>query len=139
MNISNDTQNVIKAIQYISGDSLRKPKDLAVIIELCATYDGSNTINNLIFTGKSVWNLQSKLKKSTSNDEGIMLLQKELYNNIDKMKKSLSEIIDNSDDKTKKRFNEIYLEDTKGTLKNLIDLSFDLSVFKELQNQTRRK
>jgi hypothetical protein len=139
MEISQDTKNVIDAVKYISGDSLRKKSDLTVIAELCATYDSSDLLNNLIFAGKSVWNIQSKLKKVAAGDEGANLLQNELYKNIDKMTKILSEIIENADESYKKRFDEVYFADTKGSLKNLIDLSFDLSMFKELQNQLKYK
>ncbi len=55
------------------------------------------------------------------------------------MKEIITEVIRNADDDSNKRFEDVYLADTKGTLKNLIDLSFDLSMFKELQNQLKKK
>lgn len=137
MKISEDTKKVIDALDYLSGKSLRKKKDIQVIIEICATYDGAEILNNLIFTGKTVWKLQSKLKDITSMDEGAALIQKELIKSVDKIRNYLRQINNFTDSETKERFEEIYIPDNRGTMKNIIDLSFDLSIFKELQNQAK--
>lgn len=138
MTFSDDTNNVLNALDYISGNSLRKRNDIASIIEICATYDGFELLNNVIFTGKSVWNLQSKINKISDSDEGAHLIKNELLNNIEKLRRHIIEISEKADNDSKKRFQEIYLSENQGGLKNLIDLSFDLSIFKELQNQNKR-
>jgi hypothetical protein len=41
--------------------------------------------------------------------------------------------MNNADDETLKRFDEVYFGMTQGVLRNLVDLSHDLSKIKDLQ------
>lgn len=139
MNISEDTKNIIKALDYISGNKLRKRKDIAALIELCATYHSPKILDDLVFTGAALWNLHSKMRKEQISDEAAELIQKELLRHIHKIKEKMESILEKNEvEGLEKRFEEIYFVQTQGALKNIIDLSFDLKMFKELQNQNKR-
>jgi hypothetical protein len=78
MQISDDTKSVVNFLDEYTKGNLRKKNDFAAILEICATYNGSDTLNHLIFSGKSLWNISSKLKKTSSSADGVNLLQKEV-------------------------------------------------------------
>lgn len=139
MHISDDTTAVVNYLDDYTKGNLRKKNDIASIFELCATFDGSEILNRLIFSGKSLWNISSKLKKVNSSTEGVGLLQKEVERCCNEMTGYLTQISSFGDDEIQKRFNDIYLQLTRGSVKNLIDLGHDLAKFKDLQSDLRQK
>lgn len=139
MQISDDTKAVVQFINDYTKGNLRKVNDLELIFEISATYDGNDELNRLVFAGKSVWNIASKLRKVVQGTDGIDLLEKELLRNIEEMKRLMGIIVEFADNDSKKRFDEIYFPETSGALKNLIDLGHDLSAFKDIQSRSRRQ
>ncbi|MFA7626307.1 MAG: hypothetical protein WCZ17_04600 [Candidatus Kapaibacterium sp.] len=139
MKLSNDTIAVIEFLDEYSKSNLRKKNDLATLFELYATYLDADQFNRLVFSGKSLWNIYSKFKKTTRNAEGSELLIKELDRCANEITEHIKVICNYADDEIKNRFEDIYLPVTKGGFLNLIDLAHDLSYFKELQTDTRRK
>jgi hypothetical protein len=139
MQISDDTKAVVQFLNEYTKGNLRKVNDLEYIFEIAATYDGNDELNRLVFAGKSVWNIASKLKKVVHGTEGIELLEKELLRNIDEMIRLMRKISEFAEIDVKKRFDDIYFVETSGALKNLIDLGHDLSVFKDIQSRSRRQ
>lgn len=137
MKISEDTSRVLEFLNGLSEDRLRKANDMAVLMEIAATYDGAELFASLVFTGKSIWNLFQKIKKTTGADEGAELLQRELIRSITELRQMLSEIVSYGEEDDIKRFNEIYLPDTRGTMLNIIDLSHDLMQFKNMQSKSK--
>jgi hypothetical protein len=139
MEISKDTSEVIKFLNEITGDSLRKPGDLAVILEIGASYGFDELINDIIFTGASIWNISRSLKKATHSSEDTKPLEKEILNSAEELKRYLTDIIIYADEETNSRFQEVYLKESGGALKNIIDLSHDLAELKNVQNILKSK
>ena len=139
MKISDDTLAVVNYIDEYSGGNLRKKNDFSAILELCANYDNAETLNRLIFTGKSLWNIHSKMRKVSPNADGIELLQKEVERCCIEITGYLKEITQFADADLQKRFDDIYYPETRGSVKNLIDLAHDLAKFKELQSANRHR
>lgn len=137
MKISKDTQEVIDFLDYYTSNHLRKRNDLAVILEIGATYNCIDLVNDIIFYGTSLWKVYSVLKKNTPDKEGYQKLENEFHDTSQKLLASINLITENFDEQTKSRFYRIYLKNTQGTLRNLIDLSFDLAQLKELQTQLK--
>jgi hypothetical protein len=139
MKFSNDTEEVLKFLDFSSGNNLRKRNDLGNILELGAFSGDSGLVNLIIFSGKSIWNLPSTLKMSKLNGDETQYIKNELTNSILELKSHLTQLLINADQTTKDRFNDIYLSPTEGSSKNLIDLSHDLSEFKKLQTTMKQK
>lgn len=139
MQLSNDTLAVVNYLDEYTGGNLRKKNDIGAVIEICATYNEPELLNRIIFTGKSLWNIASKLRKVNPSADGIELLQKEVERCSTELSGYLSEIAGAADDDLKKRFDDIYLQLTRGAVKNLIDLGHDLAKFKDLQTILRQK
>lgn len=138
MIISEDTKKVVEYLDQYSENKLRKKNDLETIIEIAATYNGHEILSELIFNGKKVWNLFKKIKKVNPNDDGAELIQKELLKGIEEIRAILAEFAEFGEEQDKKRFDDIYLPDTRGTMLNVIDLSHDLHFLKNLQADSKK-
>jgi hypothetical protein len=138
MNISDDTKAVVEYLDKFAG-GLRKKNDMMLVLEICATFDGALLLNKLIFSGKSVWNLSKTLRRISPDDDGAPLIQKEMLRGVGEMKEFLTEMILRAEDADKKRFDDIYFPETRGALKNLVDLAHDLGKFKDLQSDSKRQ
>lgn len=137
MELSKDTKEVVQYLDDIAEGNLRKKNDLGVILEISATYSLAELLENLIFDGASLWRIYQILKKS--GDDDILTNLKSEFNEVSgSIIPMLTEITDYFEDVTlKKRFLEIYLSGTLGSLKNIIDLSHDFSILKEVQNKLK--
>ena len=132
MKISDDTLGFIDVIDEFAKGELRKKNDLTLCFEIAATYSGHQELNQLIFEGKVFWNLFSKLKKTSTDDNGVELIHKEFEASLIRIKSYLSEFKDKLEETDKTRFEEVYFQMTRGAILNLSDLAFDLSKVKDL-------
>lgn len=122
-----------------AGIGLRKRADIGLIFEYAAFHNNSDQINDLIFTGKIVWNTYSALKKRNQSDEGYDLLEKQFMESVHTLRNSLFEQSIGYTQEEQSRIEEIYLGMSQGTLRNIVDLAHDLSEIKNLQNSSKHK
>jgi hypothetical protein len=137
MELSQDTKSVIDFMQNTAGVELRKPNDLGTILETGAAFGLFALVNSIVFTGKSLWNIQRSLQSPSASEQDILPLKKEYEYCIFELKQYLAELLRSSDDKEKLRFENIYLQNSSGALKNLLDLAHDLSEFKMVQSMIK--
>lgn len=134
MKISTDTQRVIEFLQSISKNNLRKSNDLAIILEVGATYSQEELVQELLFTGKSIWNLSKVIARSDSSIS-IENLKREFEANINKLREMIMQMIELFEEEDTKRFYTIYLQNDLGSTRNIIDLAHDLSILKDIQKK----
>lgn len=139
MKISDDTQNVIDFLSNYSGNTLRKTKDLAVIFEISADRMMHEELSELIFHGTAVYKMGTKILKRQSESDNMDNFRKEFTRSYEIMTTLIKSIIDEAENSVTRRFNDIYLAETDGTIRNLIDLGYDFSVFKAMQRESRQK
>lgn len=132
MIISEDTNNVVQFLDDFSHDSLRKKNDLAALLELAAMSNNFKLMNNLVFLGKSVYNLSQKIRKSSEHNN---IIHNELLRCADDLITMLRDIIPDDDSDIAKRFKLTYFNNTSGCLANLFDLAHDLSALKDVQSK----
>ncbi|MGE5480077.1 MAG: hypothetical protein ACM3U1_06575 [Chloroflexota bacterium] len=133
MRLSDDTREILEALDAFSGGSLRKPEDLAIILEIAATYGELDPLNELIFSGKSAHSLYFMLKKSKmpeSNENLVSEMDKSLAN-FEQALRRLAQYLE--EEESIKRFDEKYFAGTQGARLNLLDLAHDFAIFKDLQ------
>ena len=133
MQLSNDTESVIKALSDALEGGLRKSNDIATILELGATFDESDLFNKISQTGTALWKVYSTLRRQKAGAEGYQLLEKEFGNQLNKLREELATMVDHADDETVKRFDEIYFGMSQGVIRNLTDLAHDLAHIRDLQ------
>ena len=136
--ISEDTQKVMDFLQDYSKHNLRKPADLSTILEISASNLDHNFMINLVFIGKSLWNLN----RAFTNSQGIdnQNLERELQKNFVELQENLTKLIDEIEDgETIERFQNVYLQNSIGCFRNMIDLSYDLTKLKDLMSDMQKK
>ncbi|MDC1068577.1 hypothetical protein OAQ99_05390 [Candidatus Kapabacteria bacterium] len=138
MQLSKDTTDFIDVIDSYSEGKLRKKNDLGTCFEICASYSGEQELQTLVFQSKILWNLSKKLRSTTKVDKGIELIQKEFESSLTQIRDILNQIADKLADDDKERFNDIYLGMTKGNVLNIIDLSHDFGIFKDMQAEIQK-
>lgn len=130
MEISQDTLRVVNFLQEFSNNSLRKRKDIEVILEIAATKSNPIIIEKIVFVGKSIWNLNKAFSRSQTSNSN---LQRELENSFYELQDLLYQLIQGIEDQAViNRFNDVYLQRNLGCFRNSIDLSHDLAKLKEL-------
>jgi hypothetical protein len=135
MEISPDTNQVLEFLDYFSGNTLRKRSDLAVLLELSASNNLSDQINDLIFEGTFFRNLNQTIRKAATDPAATDKMDKEIKISFEKMKTLIFSIIENLDDSIlTKRFQDLYFSNTQGSFRNMYDLASDLALLKEIQN-----
>jgi hypothetical protein len=112
---------------------LRKRNDVGVVLELAAASDDADTFNNVTRLGTGAWKVYSTLRRVRPGDEGYRLLEEEFARQINELREQLAVLMNAADDETLQRFDDIYFGMTQGVLRNLVDLSHDLSKIKDLQ------
>jgi len=139
MKLSNDTIEILKFLDYTTGNNLRKKNDLGDILELAASRGNHRIIEDLMFYGKTLWNLNFTLKRTGHSNENFSKLQSEAISTGTQLKTLLNELLEDNSEIDRKRFDDIYLADSVGAFKNLVDLAHDLSKLKELQITMKNK
>ncbi|MGQ9819174.1 MAG: hypothetical protein ACUVQ1_04530 [Candidatus Kapaibacteriales bacterium] len=132
MELSNDTKEVLKFLDYTSGNSLRKRNDLGVLLEILASNNQAEVANKLIFIGSALW----KTVKIPQSSKDLDLHN--FNNEIDSLMINLTELISYTIElcpelETKQRFDIVYLGKSPDCHMNLIDLAFDLNELKKIQ------
>jgi len=137
--ISADTLNVIGTLESYSKKGLRKKNDLAYLLEFCASTSDYDTMQALLLHGSALRNLSSKLAEGNLPEDALNLVQNEFSEQLQKISAVIQTIVDvNWDQQHSLRLTEIYLEQTKGSVMNILDLSSDLHLFKKMQSEHRQ-
>ncbi len=131
MELSEDTLAVIDFLEQLSEGGLRKKNDIGIILEISASSGNYQLVNQIVFCGKSVYNLYKTLKRA--QDSSPDAVQNQLLQSADELKALLDSAVPAEFATERKRFEVTYLSDTSGAFANIVDLSHDLSVFKEAQ------
>lgn len=137
MKLSGDTEQVLEMLDDYTKNGLRKRNDMGLLFELGASNGLGEQMMNLIFQGKIIWTLSSKLKPANAGADGIELVQREFEASLEQFKQLINEIANFGDDEAKERIAITYLQMTRGCVLNVIDLSHDLAKFKNMQIELR--
>lgn len=130
MLLSQDTNNILDFLDYSTSNSLRKRNDIGTILELSASFNEINALEQLLFDGSSLWNIHKTLKRHSNDNDSILKLKSEYLILISHIKNQLTAIIGSEHPDITNRFNKIYLNNSAGATANIIDLSHDLAELK---------
>lgn len=135
MELSEQTRAVLAYFDEYTGGNVRKPHDLATLLEAASQLGAAEEFNHLVFVGKCAWNVYGVLRKVQSNDEGYGNLEREFATAINDLRGLLLFFSSHVAGQMQQRFEETYLNTTPGTLRNVIDLAHDLARFKDMQGR----
>ena len=138
MEISEDTLAVVEYLDTYSGSTLRKRNDIEVILELAAFNNDADLMHSILFSGSSLWRLFNLIRKAAPASEGYTKLEEEFASAINTLRSELASLTEHAPDEVLLRFDTTYFGINQGVMRNLTDLSHDLSKFKEMQNEAKR-
>lgn len=138
MQLSQDTETILAYIEHSVPNGLRKRNDLGVLFEVGAQLGAAQEFNDVVFAGKVVWNLFSSLRRAGANRDAEPL-QREFAENINKLRELLLPFAAHAPADVRERFEKVYLGMNDGTLRNLVDLAFDLAQVKDIQSEQRHQ
>lgn len=136
MQLSDDTLAVIEFLEASIEGGLRKRNDVATILELGATLGDADLFNQISRTGTATWKVYSTLRRVQPGDEGFRQLEEEFALQMNALREHLATLVNNADDDTLRRFDDVYFGMTQGVIRNIVDLSHDLAKIKSLQRDS---
>jgi hypothetical protein len=139
MKLSSDTKEVLSFLDYVTGDRLRKRKDLGVILEVLAAENKVNLANELLFYGSALWNTLKISKRSSTANLELEKIEIEIPNLFNTLTEILNAIYQLLPQNEQTRFNKVYLQPTRGCQLNIVDLCYDLNELKKVQMALRNK
>jgi len=139
MELSKDTLQVLEFLDYTTGNNLRKRNDIGTILEIGAEKGEFILVDKLIFSGSYFWKLHKILIRQDISEDDAYKLQRELVDTSQNFKNYLVDLVNDADEAIRKRFNTMYFPNEQGAFRNLIDLAFDLSKLKEVQNTLKNR
>lgn len=137
MPFSEQTEAVLQYFDHYTGHNVRKRNDIGIILETASTLDAANEFNNLVFSGKVVWNLYNTLRKAQSGQEGYQQVEHEFASHVQVLREELLFFVAQMNVDSAQRFTEVYLGTGQGTMRNLVDFAHDLARFKDLQQESK--
>jgi len=140
MDLSNDTQKILSAIDKLSLAKLNFREDLGRLIELSIQNGKMNVLEELSFQARYAQGLL-KIVQNRDNkieEEYFSKVQKEFAQSLEKIKFSIQEILSNSSAFIKQIFSEKYLDMTHTSLFNINKLCSDLGFVKLYFNDLKR-
>lgn len=138
MEFSEDTLAVVSYLQQYSGNNLRKPEDLAVVLELCAQQQDAQLAQQIITSGAALWRVYRTLRRLRPGDQGYRQLEEEFMGQANEFRTGIATALTATDEEPLlERFQAVYLELTTGAIRNVIDFAHDFSYLKQLQNEQR--
>ncbi len=136
MQFSQDTETILTYLDNSVPHGLRKRSDIGVLFEVGAQMGAADEFNVVVFTGKAVWNLFSSMRRAGGGRE-TEALHREFALNINKLRELLLPFAAHAPEEVRERFEKVYLGTDDGTLRNLVDLAFDLAQIKDIQSEQR--
>jgi hypothetical protein len=135
MNISDDTTKLLLDINDFSDDFIKHNYEISILVEAAFTAGDKDEFEKVIFTGKYLNGLKTIMSRNVSSDKSAReRIENEFKVNTGKLIKYLKDIVENTDEETKKYFRENYFSLTGNSLDNVLSLAGDLSLIKKYFN-----
>ncbi len=139
MELSPDTEAVVAYLEAYAGNTLRKPHDVGLILEVAIQHQAAELANEIIFAGAALWRVYRLWKRLSPDSEGYRRVAETFAGSVTAVRELLARLSQDAPEEVQYRFRETYLRLAEGAVRNLIDLAHDLSWLRRLQNEMRRK
>lgn len=138
MNISANTKDIVDKINDSSDSFIKNNYEISILIEISFISDKLSIFRDLIFTSKYVTGLKKVLSSpEISGNDFIDRTYNDFNTNLQKVYDLLKQIIDNEESNSVIFFEKKYFKMDQESVKNMIELTEDLSICKEYMNRTQ--
>ena len=130
MNLSKKTEDLLLALDDLSGHTLTRRNDLGTLLELGAKGSSGDSLQKLSFQAKFIFKAQGLVKRAEQYDDRYANISSELTEAIKKSIDLINCLLTDAPPETRILFTTRYLELTPESLENLLALCHDLSWYK---------
>ena len=127
MQISELTTTFVEELGRYSGNRLKRPAELAMLLEITRSRDVQSVFDRLVFLAKFTVKSRKIMERIGPGAEGYDKLSAELSPSLAEICSLLAVLLDSEPDKNGIQFKQNYLSNTPVALGNLFDLLSDLS------------
>jgi len=137
MNISANTKDIIDKINESSDRFIKNNYEISILIEISFFSDKLKDFRNLIFTSKYVNGLTKVLSSTEITGKEFIERTYEDFNlNLQKVFNILKQMLENEESNSVSFFENKYYKMDQESVKNMLELTDDLSICKEYMNRT---
>lgn len=116
MEIGKDIEQLLELMAEYSENTLRKPQDLAAILEIAAQLLKQIALTLCFLYSSSLWNLYKTAQRQTQNKE---ILQREIARKVNELSQAIAQIAATIDDEyIISRFEQLYYGNEQGSIMN---------------------
>jgi len=130
MNATLPPDDVMLALESISGGKLTRHRDLAALIDLSQRAQRGDLLADLSFHAKFVANSSRTLTRIGPDAESAQALSAEMQKELETVKNLAGQLLAHGSDEQRKVFEETYFRLTPEALQNCLALCYDLSWYK---------
>jgi hypothetical protein len=130
MQISELTTNFVADLGRYSGNRLKRPDDLAVLLEIARRRSDQDVFDRLVFLAKFAVKSRKIMERIGVGAEGYDKLSAELAPSLAEICSLLAVLVDSQPGSGGSQFKQNYLANTPDAVGNLFDLLSDLTWYK---------
>ncbi len=132
MTTADESSALLRAVREASGNTLRHPGALGLLIKASVTGGRRCELDDLSFRAKFLWNTFTVMERIGKGSEGYEKLSAEFATNAEEAKRTLGSLTALLTSEADQAALRAYLEMTPGGFQRLLELFHDLSWLKNL-------
>lgn len=133
MQSSSATEEFLHRLSAFSGNTLSRPDDLALLIDIAATHDKAATLDELSFLAKFLHKTYGIMKRIGREAQGYDRLSTEFAASMERARELLEGLLSLAPPERRQEADRQYLAMTPESLQNLLSLFHDLGWLKNWQ------
>lgn len=137
MNLSKETEIILQKLDTLSKNKIGDRASVGVLIELAATQNVHQTLDDLSFQAKFSYRAYGIMKRIGKEGDGYNKLSKEFNESVEKSKNLIRELLLSATDDERKEFDSRFLALSPAAFQNLLALLYDLSWYKNFLIDSR--
>lgn len=138
MHFSDETNTLLQAIESTAGKRLSRRNDLAVLIECAHRAENFDKLDELSFLAKFSHRTFAIMQRIGHDAEGYDKLAKEFGDSVEKSKSLIGELMEAADVETRKDFESAFFALSPDVFRDLLDLFYTLSWYKNYLIDARK-
>lgn len=128
--LSPSTTNLLLSISSFSGGKLTHRKDLGMLIEIARRQKKDATLDELSFLAKFVSRAYGIMQRIGKDGEGYDRIAKQFSSNMENASGLAKSLLEGAPADVREYFTTTYFALTTTSMRNLLDLFYDLSWYK---------
>lgn len=139
MELSPSTLELLRALDNMSGNRLRRKEDVGTLVELATRYQLGATLDDLVFQTKFISKSHGIMKRIGRDGEGYERMSKEFAESVHRAIELTRALVQAAPEDVRSHFGERYFPLTADGLEEFLALADDLRWYKDWLLDTKRR